>query len=553
MSKLSLIDKFRHAWRVSVPLVAINTPDPAATIRRVLESLNGSLHSSVSWDSIRGVTDLANAASKMQVFVEDGIDITPFNMPAFLQRAALYEAPEGQKANGHAILFVHNADQYLNGERMDRDVMQGIWNLRDVFKANRRMLVLLSTGLRVPAALHNDVVVFDEELPTPEELGAIIEEQDAAASAAHCPRCNGAKTDKGLPCESCGGTGTVNRPRMTPDEVTNAVEATRGLSNFAAEQAVAQALRRGGTCDCGGDPSCVLCDGTGRRPPIDNDHLWQLKISEVEQCRGLTIYRGGQTFSSLGGLRQVKQYLNSVMHGRKPPAAIVWIDEIEKTGLGARQELSGVNQDLEGAMLSYMEDNEVRGIMLLGVPGCGKSALCKAVGPESGRIVIRVDLGAMPGSLVGESQQNLRNALKVVQAVAGNEALWLATSNSIDGLSGAMRSRFTDTFFFDLPDAEEREAIWNVWLDRYELGRDQRFQQDEGWVGRNIKKCCFKAWDLNIPVTEAARSIVPVGVSEAADISRLRKEANGKYLSATCEGIYQTQSASTARSVAVFD
>jgi hypothetical protein len=226
------------------------------------------------------------------------------------------------------------------------------------------------------------------------------------------------------------------------------------------------------------------------------------------------------------------------MTGKRQPKVIVWLDEIEKTGLASRGDTSGVNQDQEGTLLSWMEDFDVFGIMLLGVPGCGKSAICKAVGAEFDTVVIRIDLGAMQGSLVGESQQQIRSALKVVEAIGGTDTMWLATSNSINGLSAAMRSRFTDTFFFDLPPAIERRPIWDVWLKEYGL-TDEVPENDHDWVARDIKHCCDKAFRMNITVKEAAKFITPVGLIDRESIKELRMGADNRYLSASTDGVYK--------------
>src|ERR1700680_2030792 len=55
-----------------------------------------------------------------------------------------------------------------------------------------------------------------------------------------------------------------------------------------------------------------------------------------------------------------------------------------------------------------------RGILLLSPPGCGKSAFCKALGNEVGRLTLILDIGALMGSLVGQSEANLRQALRQI-------------------------------------------------------------------------------------------------------------------------------------------
>ena len=81
------------------------------------------------------------------------------------------------------------------------------------------------------------------------------------------------------------------------------------------------------------------------------------------------------------------------------------------------------------------------GILLVGISGCGKSLIAKCTGAEWGVPVIRVDLGALKSKFVGESEQNLRKALQIIEAL-GWCVVWLdevekalegATSGSADG------------------------------------------------------------------------------------------------------------------------
>jgi hypothetical protein len=415
----------------------------------------------------------------------------------------------------HSIVGMQGASDWLDNSI----VKQAIWNLRDDFKRTSRTLVLLSDVIQLPSSLKNDVIIIDEELPSEEQLVALVKRLDEQVSRCNC---GGDST-----CKVCGGTEIkTKRPVCNDNAVEHVVESVKGLPYFGAEQVVAMALR--GHVVENQKPECC----------IDLDHCWMAKRKQVEQTKGLSIHRGGEKFADLGGLDQIKTYLTRIMTGRKQPKLIVWLDEIEKTGLANRSDTSGVNADQEGTLLSWMEDFDVFGVMLLGVPGCGKSAICKAVGAEFDRVVIRIDLGAMQGSLVGQSQTAIRSALKVVQAIGGNDTLWLSTSNSINGLSSAMKSRFTDTFFFDMPPAIERRPIWNVWLKKFGLN-DKPFTDDEGWVARNIKKCCDKAYRMNISIAEAAQYISPVGVTDREDIEALRNSANNRYLSASSAGVYK--------------
>jgi AAA+ superfamily predicted ATPase len=112
-------------------------------------------------------------------------------------------------------------------------------------------------------------------------------------------------------------------------------------------------------------------------------------------------------------------------------------------------------------MLSWMQDREADGVVLIGPAGTAKSAVAKAAGTASGIPTIAFDFGAMQNSLVGASGERLRSALQVVDAVSSGRSLWIATCNSIGVLPPELRRRFTlGTFFFDLPTKEERDTIW---------------------------------------------------------------------------------------------
>jgi len=72
------------------------------------------------------------------------------------------------------------------------------------------------------------------------------------------------------------------------------------------------------------------------------------------------------------------------------------------------------------------------------------------------------------------------------------------------------------TFFFDLPSAEERKAIWNIYLTKWNRTGD--LPDDEGWTGAEIKECARKASRLKMSLKESAGYIVPVSRSAADQI-----------------------------------
>ena len=170
-----------------------------------------------------------------------------------------------------------------------------------------------------------------------------------------------------------------------------------------------------------------------------------------------------------------------------------------------------------------------------------ESAVAKAAGATAGIPTVAFDLSAMQNSLVGGSGERLRAALQVVDAISQGRSLWIATCNSITSLPPELRRRFTlGTFFFDLPDAEERESIWKIYREKWALSGDQ--PEDEGWTGAEIKECCRKAWRLRLSLEESASYIVPVSRSAADQIESLRRQASGRFLSASRAGVYTFES-----------
>jgi len=146
----------------------------------------------------------------------------------------------------------------------------------------------------------------------------------------------------------------------------------------------------------------------------------------------------------------------------------------------------------------------------------------------------------MQSALVGSSGERLRSALKVVDAVTNGRSLWIATCNSIGALPPELRRRFTlGMFFFDLPSADERAAIWNIYLGKY--GVSGEMPDDDGWTGAEIKECCRKAYRLKFTLREASEYIIPVSRSAADQIRTLRQQASGKFISASTPGVYQSQ------------
>jgi hypothetical protein len=482
--------------RAAVPLVAVSTADPAGVLRLALaEARNGTTQPVLCWDVVNGIRPANDEARTLADTLNGNQEpaIATGNPVEALRALTLIGNADTMRAQKPVAVLYGLAD-VLADPQAGLAARQALWNLRDLLPQTGAIVVCtVPLGWRNP--LPNDIATVADPLPDRAKLIALAGRLAEAA---------GIQAPDAETAEKCA-------------------DAMIGLSGFAAEQALALSVRKAG---------------------IDLETLWTRKRQQIAETPGLSVYAGTERFSDLGGLDQAKQLFGRLVKGKRKPGAVVFIDEIEKT-IGTAGDTSGVSQGMLGYLLSYMQDTNATGAIFVGPPGAAKSAFAKAVGNEAEIPTVSLDLGGIKGSLVGESEGRMRTALAVITAVSGGRPLFLATCNAIADLPPELRRRFTTgTMFFDLPTETEREAIWPIYTAKYQLD-DQARPQADGWTGAEIRQCCDLADKLGMTVQEAAGFVVPVAISAAEKIERLRTEANGKYLSAGAAGIYQKRQAKT--------
>jgi hypothetical protein len=146
----------------------------------------------------------------------------------------------------------------------------------------------------------------------------------------------------------------------------------------------------------------------------------------------------------------------------------------------------------------------------------------------------------MKASLVGESQQRVRAALKVINAISGGKTLWLATCNALTNMPPELRRRFQfGTWFNDLPTREERDAIWQLYVEKYAITEDYQPFLDEPLTGAEIRTACKVAWRMQTGLAEATGYLVPVAKSAAATIEALRQAADRSMISSATGRLYE--------------
>jgi hypothetical protein len=497
------LDTFIAARKVGTPLIATPTPDAQATTARIVKGSADGVPV-VLHDACRGFVALNPAG---QAALTDALmdpetgEAAPASAAANPLEALMTFAPRFAR---RTVLCMVNVHSYLEDESpAGWAVRQAIWNLRDQYKGNLRTLVLLGPAFTLPPELSADVLVIPELLPDDADLAQTVARVVGDA----------------------GG-------KLAPEVESQAVNALRGLSLFPAEQATALAIR-----------------GRGAEVTVDLPDLWTRKEQMIAATPGLSVWKDGARFSDVGGCDQVKGYLRRVMTAKVRPEAILFMDEGEKMWAGATSgDNTGVSQDFMGAWLTWqqkMNDRGSSGCIFLGPPGAAKTMVATACGGEFGVPTISLDGGALKASLVGESERRIRQALAVVEAISGGRVLVIMTCNKDVDLPPEFKRRFIGgLWYFDLPSAEERALIWRTYLAKFGLLKSAKaLPPDQDWTGAEIKQACTLAANLGMPLAETGQYIVPVAKSAAEQIAALRRQAAGRYLSASYPGPYRLQGA----------
>lgn len=501
---MTLNDRVRAAVRVGTPIIVLRTADNAAAIQNLTPVLAGK--TMIQWDVVRGAVAVNEASAKAL-------------------EQALKDANLDQKATTNAkpfllfikhlpvdsIIFMMNLHRFASD---DINVIQALWNLRDDFKSKKKAVIGLCPHMTLPAELSQDVLVMDEPLPTDGDLKAIA---TGIYESAQLPAPDSAELDK-------------------------IVDATLGLAAFPAEQSMAMSITRKG---------------------MNIEELWERKRKLIAQTEGLSVVKPTVTLDDVGGVANAKQFMRRVMAGAEPPRCFVFIDEGEKAFAGSAVgsgDTSGVSQNFLGTLLTEMQDQNYAGVIFVGFPGSAKSMVAKAAGATAGVPTIQFDMTGMKNSLVGASEANLRKALATVKAVSQGRAYFIMTANGIATLPPELKRRFRDAvFMFDIPDREEKDVIWKLYLNQYAdrlKGLDQTIPNDNHWTGSEISTCVHNAYRFQIGLKDAAEYIVPAFQSMGADrADALRKEASGKFISASYSGPYshtrQTIEAATPNNRAI--
>ena len=349
----------------------------------------------------------------------------------------------------------------------------------------------------------------------------------------------------GIIRDNSGGNLKVN---LNPKEKEELVKAAVGLTLQEAENAFARAMVNDG-CLNSEDVDIVLKE---KSQVIKKSDILEYIDSKVED---------------VGGLENLKKWLSKRDKS--------WLDSAKKYGLPSP-----------------------KGVLLTGVPGCGKSLIAKSISSMWHLPLLRFDVSKVFNMYVGNSESNMREAIKMAEAISpcvlwideiekgfsglggsgdsgttsrifGTFLSWMqektkpvfvvATANNIDSLPSEMmrKGRFDEIFFIDLPTFNERKQIFKVHLESRltypEVRGDFEINDEtlkhlsnitEGFGGSELEQIVvmglYDAFSEDRSITlndfeNAVKNTVPLSVTQAEQIISIRNWANVRAVAATAQ------------------
>jgi len=340
------------------------------------------------------------------------------------------------------------------------------------------------------------------------------------------------------------------KSKLTEGDKEKLVKAALGLTLFEAENAFARAMVKNGEISIN-DLKLVIEE---KKQIIKKTGILEFVDSDINM-------------SDVGGLENIKKWLAKRKNS--------WLDCAKKYSLPAP-----------------------KGILITGVPGCGKSLIAKAMASVWELPLLRLDLGRIFSGIVGSSEQNMRRAISTAEAVApsvlwideiekgfanvsgqgdsgvssrifGTFLTWMqdktdpvfiiATANNIHQLPPEMmrKGRFDEIFFVDLPTKTERSVIFRLHIKKRMKSEEatkgfkmtdelieRLVKLTEGFVGSEIEAVVvaafFEAFFEQRPVTEndfikSIKNTVPLVTTQREQIQALRDWANSRAVSASAE------------------
>ncbi|MCP4133340.1 MAG: AAA family ATPase [bacterium] len=411
------------------------------------------------------------------------------------------------EANINGIFVLRDFHPYLN----DPVVIRKLRDLNKILKSTMKNIILLSATLKIPPEIEKEVAVVDYKLPTREELNVILESVLRSV-------------------EKPGDLDIFDDPRKRE----KILEAALGLTSEEAENVFARSLVE--------------------TRQFDIDIILSEKEQIIRKSGVLEFYKTSEHIEDVGGLENLKGWL------QKRTSAFT--KEARDFGLP-----------------------QPKGVLLTGIPGCGKSLTAKAISTMWQLPLLKLDVGKVFSSLVGSSEENVRNAIKTAESIApsilwldelekgfagmdssgssdagtssrvfGTFITWLqektspvfvvATSNNVSSLPPELlrKGRFDEIFYVDLPNVEERKAIFKIHLKKRHRNPslfdvEMLAEATLGYSGAEIEQiiisALYDAFDSKEEISDerliqSIKEIIPLSQTMQEQMNKIREWAKSR-------------------------
>jgi len=419
----------------------------------------------------------------------------------------------------------------------DPAVCRQLREVAAVYSRSRATCLLTGQPITLPPDLDKMAVRLDLKLPDREELRSMLRGLLQSLG----PRATSRPRSTTLVHSILGSLSETKAAENSPSsqESDAILRALQGLTLHQARQVIAQ---------------CIVERGTLSAEDVHT--ILKRKVQAIKDGGLLEYYPLEDNRFELGGFTNLKSWL-------------------ERAQVGFTIEAKSLNL------------TPPRGIMLVGVPGCGKSLAAKAIAREWKLPLLKLDAGRLFDKFVGESEKNFRKAIEMAESLApivlwideiekamvagggsgdadaglsrrlfGAFLTWLqekkqdvfvvATANDLSSLPPELlrKGRFDEIFFVDLPDDAERETIWKIHLSlrkqdskKFDVGKI--VSASDGFSGSEIEQAVvaalYRALHQKTPLTtdllvEELTHTVPLSVTRREDIDALRQTAEGRFV-----------------------
>ena len=421
------------------------------------------------------------------------------------------EAIGKAEAGTDAVFVLKDFHHCLGNEKAPQPkIIRQLRNLAQALKATRKSIIITAPNAKVPDDLKDDVFLMEFPPPDVEEISGLLDRVTQHPQIK--VNLTGLGRDKVL--RSALGLSANQALRVFGKSIVAEIKGANG-----------QILKPSGTLDERGI-----------------DMITAEKKSIIRESGALEFFAPQETIADIGGLEVLKEWLR----GREAD----FTPEAQAYGIPAP-----------------------KGIALIGIPGTGKSLTAKMVSSLWHLPLVRLDVGALFGGYVGQSEENTRRALALVETIApcvlwidemekafakgggdggtservfGSVLSWMqekkqavfviGTANDVMALPPEfLRSgRFDATFFLDLPTTVERRAIFEVHIAKRKrplamFDLDELAEASAGFVGAEIEQAVVDAMhlaynDKTSPRREFTTDDILAALARLVPLSRSQRE-----------------------------